>query len=324
MTAPIPDGKLRVAVVGAGVMGANHVRVVSQYNDADLVAVVDTDNEKAEAAARGVRTFESIEDCLPNLDAVVIATPTNHHFDLAMRVIASGKHVLVEKPISSTIEEGAEMVAAATNANVVLAVGHVERCNPAVRALANWTARPIHIQVERTNPFTPRIQDGVIRDLMIHDLDVVSVLADDCELVSVSGVAQQVRNNIEELAVATLGFSNGVTASLTASRLGQHKVREIQVCERDRLLRANLLRQDLEIDRLTQSEYLADDGVRYRQSSVSEVPFIENRREPLVTQFELFVSAIRSHGKPAATGADGLRALKLVLQVEQAVRRFAN
>lgn len=316
------NSSLRVVVVGAGVMGANHIRVVSQSSVGDLVAVVDPVAEKAQKAARGTPTYADLADCLDLADAVIVAAPTTQHFEITMQAIAAKKHVLVEKPIAATTDEAAQMIEAAEAAGVVLAGGHVERCNPAVRTLTSWVEAPVHIRVERTNPFTPRIQDGVILDLMIHDLDVVRTLVGNSEVVSISGVAQQIRGDIEEMASVTLGFDSGVTASLTASRLGQRKVREIEVCEIDRVLRADLLRQDLEIDRLSRSEYLSDDGVRYRESSMTEMPFIENRREPLMTQFELFADATRGSGAPAVSGLEAMKALELARQVEAAVDRY--
>ena len=172
---------VRLAVIGAGVMGANHARLASRTHGVALVAIVDVDEEKRTtlAAAMDVPHTESIDSLIAtkSVDAVVIATPTPFHHPVAAQCIDAGLHVLVEKPIASTVEEGEDLAARAQKAGVVLTVGHVERFNPAVRELLRSVEKPIHLQLDRVGPFTPRVADNVVIDLMIHDLGLARALA---------------------------------------------------------------------------------------------------------------------------------------------------
>lgn len=312
----------KIAVVGAGIMGANHARVARLNQRVELVAVVDEDVERAaRAAAGGARAHQTLSECIDDVDAVVIAVPTASHCELALQAIAAGKHVLVEKPIASTVAEAHEMIAAAEAAGIVLAVGHIERFNPAVVELPKWVSSPVHIRAERINPYSPRILDGVVVDLMIHDLDIVLSLAGDADVVHVEGVAQRYRSDSEDLAVATVGFDNGLTASLTTSRLGQQKIRQVEVTQDDCVVVADLLRQDLVINRMTRSEYLSEEGTRYQQSSVVEIPFLETRGEPLALELEHFTECIERGVTPRVDGRAGARALELALRVTGAIHR---
>ncbi len=312
MTAPI-----RLAVVGAGIMGANHVRVAKAMEGVDLIAVVDQDLERAAlCAGDGVRALSDVEAVLDQIDAAVVAVPTELHFPLASQLIASGKSVLVEKPIALNTDQAQELVDAAEAAGVVLAVGHIERFNAAVVELPRLLQDPIHIRAERISPYSPRISDGVVMDLMIHDLDIVlSLVGPDAEVVSSSATAVKHRSESEDLAIALITFSNGVSASFTASRLGQEKTRTIEIVQSDSVITANLLRQDIMIRRMSRHEYLSDDGVRYRQSSVVEVPFLETRGEPLALEMRHFCDTVRDGGQPRVSGRDGKRALQLAQRV---------
>ena len=220
---------VRMAVIGAGIMGANHARVVKQLQTATLTAVVDQDLERANLVVgpegRGVVDLAEVID---EIDAAVVAVPTKFHHDITLQLLRAGKHVLVEKPIAATEVEAKAMVEAAEELGVVFTVGHIERFNPAVVELSKWIENPVHIRIERINPYSERILDGVVMDLMIHDLDIVLSLADGVEVVDVEGIGHHVRSDSEDLAVVTLRFANGLTASLTTSRLGQQKIRQIE------------------------------------------------------------------------------------------------
>ena len=170
---------LKVAVVGTGIMGSNHVRVMSQLPDVELVAVVDADLDRAKAASlkSGARACASINDLPDDVEAAVVAVPTALHLDTALALVARGINVLVEKPLAATVADAQRIIDAASAAGVVLAVGHVERFNPAVAELTSLVTDPIHISASRISPYSPRISDGVVFDLMIHDIDIVCSLA---------------------------------------------------------------------------------------------------------------------------------------------------
>jgi predicted dehydrogenase len=306
---------LKVAVVGAGVMGTNHARVLSSISDVELVAIVDADTERAAAAARtyGGRAVSHLED-LGEVDAAVVAVPTPAHLSVAKRLIDRGVHVLVEKPLAPSVREAQEICEAARKAGVVLMVGFVERFNPVALELANIISNPLHVETTRISPYSARIGDGVVLDLMIHDLDLVASFIGQ-PLVSTSAILRHDRSSTEDLAVALLQFAGGVTASLTASRIGQQKIRDIRITQSDSVVIADLLKQQIEIHRVDHVEYSSDDGRRYRQTGMVEIPFLEHRGEPLALEIREFLDAVRQRRQPRVTGEDGVRALEMADEI---------
>ena len=315
---------LRIAVVGAGIMGANHARVAHQLPGVELVAVVDSDLERARAAGRnaGAVAVASLDELTIDIDAAVIAVPTRFHFEAARQLIDRGVHVLVEKPIAATVDEAEQIVAAAERAGVVLSVGHIERFNAAVAELPQMLEDPLHIEASRIGTYSSRIADGVILDLMIHDIDIVtSLVGRDVEVTSVGGVARSVRGDTEDVATVTMVFANGVTAAFNTSRLGQQKIRTLEITQQESVITADLVRQDVTINRMSRQEYLSDEGTRYRQSSVVEIPFLETRGEPLALELRHFVECVRTGAAPRVDGRAGVRALELALRATHSVTR---
>lgn len=315
---------LGVTVIGAGIMGANHARVVSQLREARLVSVVDPDVARAEqlVGSSGAIAAATIDEVMDSTDLAVVAVPTALHFELACRIIDAGIAVLVEKPITTTYEEAIALVDRAAGKGVTLAVGHVERFNAAVAELPSLVDDPIHIRAVRVSPYSPRISDGVVHDLMIHDIDIVlSLFGAEVDVVEVGGTGRAVHGPSEDLANAHIALSNGVTAAFETSRLGQQKVRQIEITQRDSVIIADLLRQDVTIHRMSRHEYLADDGVRYRQSSVLEIPFLDQRGEPLLRELEDVVSSVQANRPPRVGGADGARALHVADLISRSLTR---
>lgn len=307
----------RLAIVGAGIMGSNHARLARTHQDARLVAVVDADVSRARAAAgdSGAAVLAEIDELEDIADAVIVATPTHLHVPVGVRLLELGLHVLVEKPIAPSSAEAAEMVAVSERVGRLLMVGHVERFNPAVSQLGDHVTGPLHIEASRINPFTQRISDGVVLDLMIHDLDIVlSLLPIDVEAERISGVARRIKGATEDIAVVCVGFTNGVTAVFNTSRLGQTKIRSIEITQEDAMVTADLLRQTIEIHRMSHHEYVGGEGARYRQSSVVEIPFIDGRGEPLYREQRHFIDCVRNGSIPLVSGHDGTRALQLAEQ----------
>jgi UDP-N-acetylglucosamine 3-dehydrogenase len=306
---------VRLAVIGAGVMGANHARVASRTSGVELVAIVDVDEDKRGklAAATGVRSVATVAEVMGDIDAVVIATPTQFHHSVASQCLDAKLHVLVEKPIASSVAEGEDLAQRAAAAGVVLTVGHIERFNPAVRELMQSANAPIHIELTRVGPFTPRVSDNVVVDLMIHDLDLARAIARS-EVKTLSSILQSTKTAGPDMAIALIEFENGVTASVTASRISQQKLRRIVVTQDDEVLAGDLVRQDVMIHRMQHVEYVSDAGARIRQSGVVEIPFIENRGEPLMEELRAFVAAIHG-GQLTVTAEDGIAALQLAHRV---------
>jgi predicted dehydrogenase len=316
---PTDSGAVRLAVIGSGIMGSNHARVAASLNGVELVAVSDPDRERSEklASAFGATAVTEVSELTGLVDAAVVATPTEFHAPIAHELISAGIDVLVEKPIAPDMDTARRLIDAADDAGRVLMVGHVERFNPAILELDSLLDGVVHIDARRISAYSPRIRDDVVIDLMIHDLDLVSMIAGGAPA-EVMSVIRAPRSPSADIASALIAFDSGITASLTASRVGQNKIRQIEVTQSDNYLVLDLLRQDVTVQRVQQSEYLSDHGRRYRQMGVVEVPFLEHRGEPLALELSHFADCVRTRSQPRVTGADGLRALGLALQVAAA------
>lgn len=306
----------RVAVVGAGVMGTNHARVLSSIPGVDLVGVVDPDKERASAVARFLDTeILEIDQLQGHADAAVLVTPSQTHAELGCRLLNMGLDLLVEKPIATSIEDGQRLIDLATAGDRVLMIGHIERFNAAVLGLDNIIDDPVHIEFTRASPFSARITSDVVLDLMIHDLDLARKLSRAKTFTSVYGVGSVVRSHEIDLASCLLTGDNGVTVTLTASRAGQNKIRLIEITQRKNFVVADLLRQDINVHRVAHSEFTSDGGTRYSQSGVVEIPFLDHRGEPLRVELDAFLKAVRERSRPPVSGEDGLSALELALTV---------
>jgi predicted dehydrogenase len=320
--------QVRLAVVGAGSMGANHIRVAQQLPGVRLVAVVDQDLERARAVAgsANVEVVGTVAELTAEVDAAVVAVPTNAHLPVATELAARGIHLLVEKPLAGSVEEAEALVATARAAGVILAVGHVERFNPAVFELPRLLDAPIHFEASRISPFTARIGDGVIFDLMIHDIDIVcSLVTPGAEVVQVAGVSRAAKGPTEDLASVTMAFSTGETAVFNTSRLGQRKIRTLEITQAESSISVDLLRQDITISRMSQQEYLSEGGAqRFRQSSVVEIPFLETRGEPLARELEHFLDCVRRGLSPMVDGVAGARAVALAQRAAAAVHEASD
>jgi UDP-N-acetylglucosamine 3-dehydrogenase len=308
----------RAAVIGAGMMGRHHVRILAGMPDIELVGVVDDDLARATsmASAHGAAGFASVSE-LPAVDLAVVAVPTSAHRDVALELFRRGVHVLVEKPLAPTPEDAREIIDAAVSAGVVLAVGHVERFNPAVMALARLVEEPLYMQFERLSPYTPRVGDSVVFDLMVHDLDLACMLAGGSPT-SIETAGVRVFSDTLDIATALLRFESGCVANVTSSRATQDKIRRVSVSERERFILADCLRQDVQIRRETTSEFLDDTGGTYRQASVTEIPYLDRRSEPLAAELRDFIEAIRGEHAPSVDGQAGLLAVELASKVETA------
>jgi predicted dehydrogenase len=312
------DGPLRVGVVGVGSMGAHHARVYAGSPDADLVGVADTDWDRATevAAKHGTRALNRAA-LLQAVDAVSVVVPTRFHASIVREALEADVHVLVEKPFVDDPAEGRELIALADRRDLRLQVGHIERFNPAVRALADVLPEMdvLAVDARRLGPPVDRENtDGVVEDLMIHDLDVILSLFD-------AGVDEAFAAGIdgEPHVAATLRLDNGVLGTATASRITHQKIRELAVTGRECRVNVDYLTQSVKIHRHSLPGYVESNGdVRYRSESVVERPQV-NSGEPLRAELESFVSAAKTGSTPEVTGHDGIRAIELVHRIRDAV-----
>lgn len=308
-----------LAVVGAGVMGSNHARVAVGIPDVRLTHVVEADGDRggALAARVGAEHVATVDD-LPAVDLAVVAVPTPLHRPVAEALFSRGAHVLVEKPIAATLDDARAIIEAAERAEKTLAVGHVERFNPAILQLDHLDGEVVHLDIARLSPFSARVPDSVVVDLMIHDLDLARSIVGS-EVRDVRAVGRTIRGETTDLASALLEFENGVTASLTASRLGQNKIRQVNITYVDSFVTVDLLRQDLQVNRVEHTEFVSSEGTRWRQQGTVEIPFLEQQGEPLFLELRDVVGSVESGRPPRVTGEDGLQALALAFEIDAAI-----
>jgi predicted dehydrogenase len=294
-----------VAVIGVGHLGKHHVRLLAQMEAAELVAAVDTQPDRARAAVEGAatRVLTDYRELLGEVDAVTIAVPTEAHRDVAIAFLERGTSVLVEKPMTRTLAEADELVAAAARSGATLAVGHTERYNPAIATVMPFVTTPRFIEVHRLGVFPDRSLDiDVVFDLMIHDLDIILALV-KAEPVSIEAVGVPVLTDKYDIANARLRFATGCIANVTASRISKERVRKIRFFQPDAYVSIDYAEQEVEGYRL-----LRRDGER-PQIQGGRLPV--TREEPLKRELADFLRAVRDKRRPLVSGDDGLRALKL-------------
>ena len=314
-----------MGVIGAGVMGERHCRVCANLPRVELVGIADLNEERGREVAERYETtyFSDYKALLPHLDAVVIAASTPAHYALAAECLERGLHTLVEKPIAETAQQAEHLVRIAERRGLVLQVGHIERFNPAFIELKHVVdgMHLIGINVRRLSPFdTSNTDVDVIRDLMIHDLDLVmDAVGLDFEKLSASG--RSTNTHAVDYATATLSFRNGPTATLTASRVTEQKVRAIEVTAEGAFIEADLLNKSVLVHRRMFPQYLDNHSTtKYRQESLIERIFIPTS-EPLMLELRHFVDCVRMNCPTRVPGTDGLRVLRLAEAVACEVMR---
>lgn len=304
---------MRVAVVGVGHLGKHHARILGAMPGVELVAVVDTNQARAQeiAAANNTQALTDVAGLIGKVDAVSIAVPTERHLEIALPFLKAGVPVLVEKPMARSLEEADLMIAAAAESGVVLAVGQTERFNPAVEAARPMLRDPRFIEVHRLGTFPERSLDiDVVFDLMIHDLDVVASLVDS-EVESVEAVGVPVLTGRVDIANARLRFANGCIANLTASRISRDRVRKIRFFQPAAYVSIDYAAQKVEMYRLVKGE-----GPMPKIDG-GDMP-VQND-EPLKRELQDFVDAVANKRAPKVDGAQGRRALELATRIVAAM-----
>lgn len=303
--------KLRAAVVGVGYLGQFHAEKLAAAPGVELVAVVDADAARARSVAAkfGCAAHDDPRSLAGAVDLVSIAVPTPRHRDVALPFLEAGVHVLVEKPIATTLAEADALIAAAKKGGALLAVGHLQRFNPAFRALFASLGKPLYIECERLAGFKQRgIDVDVVLDLMIHDLDLVLSMAKS-ELAQVSACGFHVLTDSIDLASVRLEFADGCVANLSASRVSQQPVRKLRVFQADGYASADLQAGRLRIVRRDAK----GGGIAEDESSYDD-------RDELRAEILNFVDAARGGRPPLVGGEDGRKALALALEVGRLVR----
>lgn len=338
------SGPLRVAVVGAGAFGRNHLRVYRELQDAghelELVAVVDQDSAVAAKAAAefGIVGFTSVASCLSGigrLDVASICVPTVHHAVAAEPLLAAGVDLLIEKPLAANLVDADRILKLAHVHGRMVQTGHLERFNPAVTAARRHLHRPMFFEAHRLSIFTPRSLDvDVVLDLMIHDLDIVLSLVSS-PVREVRAVGLPVLSNKVDIANVRLEFENGCIANFTASRVSTERVRKLRFFQPHQYLSLDFARQDLLMIDVTAAAGMdpaqlaamaqAVQAAGQHPSaglSLTKVPVEQG--EPLRLEIESFLNAVRTHTTPLVSGEDGRAALALALEINRAIAAHAE
>lgn len=318
------DEKLKVGVVGTGVLGRYHTKIYSEKPDVDLVGVYDLSPKAASAVAHefGTKAYTSIPELAERCDALIIAVPATKHYETAMPLLESGKHLLVEKPIASEVSQAKEMVEAAEKRNLVLAVGHVERFNPAMDFLERHQTKTLFIEAHRLAKYPPprpgQIRRGtevsVVLDLMIHDLDLVLTMVGE-EVEKFDAVGVPILSNTEDIANVRLKFVNGAVANITASRVSAEPMRKFRV---------------FQTDSYTSMDYATKSGVILRKGflGVGKKTLNLDDTNALADEITDFVNAVKETKRtgtlkePRVPGRQGLRALALAVAICDEIKTY--
>jgi predicted dehydrogenase len=335
---------LRIAVIGAGAFGRNHLRVYRELqnsgHDIELVAAIDHDAAVAAKAAAefGIAGFDSIEACLNapgRLDAASICVPTVHHATAAEPLLTTGIDLLIEKPLAPNLADADRILELARTHGRIVQAGHLERFNPAVTAARRHLHRPMFFEAHRLSIFTPRSLDvDVVLDLMIHDLDIVlSLVASPVR--EVRAVGLPVLSNKVDIANVRLEFENGCIANFTASRISTERVRKLRFFQPHQYLSLDFARQDLlMIDvtaaagmdpaQLAAMAQVAQAAGQHPSAGLSLTKVPVETGEPLRLEIESFLNAVRTRTTPLVSGEDGRAALALALEINRAIAAHAE
>jgi predicted dehydrogenase len=299
---------LRVGVVGVGHIGSNHARIYSELPNADLVAILDIDSMRAAeiGGKYGSRVAASLNEFAGMVDAASIATPTSAHFSIARDLLAQGKHLLIEKPITEKTSDARDLAEIAAEKRLVLQVGHVERFNPVLSALEQRLTHPRFIEAHRLSPYPNRSTEiGVVLDLMIHDLEIILHLVNST-VENIDAVGVPVLSRGEDIANARLRFASGCIANITSSRISPERMRKIRVFQEDAYLSL---------------DYQGQSGEIYRRvnGQIAREPVAIEKEEPLRQQLTSFVDCALTGGEPRVSGSHAAAALELAVEITRRI-----
>lgn len=309
--------KLRCGVVGVGYLGRFHAQKYQQIPGAELVGVFDANSSRAQDVANelGTSVFKSIDDFLGKVDAVSIAASTGAHFELSQHFLKNGIHCLVEKPITTASKDGLVLVDLAEKKKLKLQVGHVERFNPAFKAVREKLRKPLFMECHRLAPFKPRsIEVDVVFDLMIHDLDVILSL-DPSEIVNIQAVGVPVLTKFVDIANARIEFASGLVTNVTASRVSLKAERKMRIFQEDQYISVDFGSGSVNLTRKTGNNW--EDG----NIPLDTESWSLEKADALKSEIESFVQSITQNTPCVVTGTDGMRAVELAEKIVAKINR---
>ena len=307
----------KIGVVGAGRMGEYHIGVLSEMPATNLVGFVDNNEERAKTISEryNIPCYGDYKNILSKVDVVVIAVPTSLHYSIGKEFLKAGVHTLLEKPCTDNLQQARELFGIAEKKNVTLHIGHVERFNGAVQELFKIVKDPIYLECRRMGPFADRMKDdGVVLDIMIHDIDIVLSLIQS-DVINVNVIGSSVFSGRDDLINAQIEFENGCIANIIASRVSQNKVRTLEVTQKDSSILLDYTEQEIFVHRQSSSEHqLSGDSLKYKQESLVERIFV-HKDNPLKLELKHFIDCA-ANGSPRKVAVEKeLNSLSIALQI---------
>ncbi len=312
--------KLRIGVVGVGYLGQFHAEKYSRMDDVQLAGIMDTDRQRADEISKiyNTQSFNDYEEFIGKVDAVSIVVPTQHHYQVSKRFLENDIDVMIEKPMTTTIEEADDLIDIAESRGLIIQVGHLERFNPAVVALKNYIMKPMFIESHRLSIFKPRGTDvDVVLDLMIHDIDLIMNFV-EAELKSINAAGIPVVTDHGDIANARLEFSNGCVANVTASRISMKNERKIRLFQKDSYISVDFSSREITIVR------------QNGKATSGAIPGMDINRlcftkgDALEAELISFVHSVKHRIAPEVTGKMGRDALKVALSIIDQIRQTRN
>ena len=311
---------LRIGVVGVGHLGQHHARNYSEMEGCRLVGVADVDRKAATRVAGQMRTqaFFDHKLLLGEIDAVSVVVPTVAHYEVAKEFLDAGVHVMIEKPITSTIEEARALINLAREKNLILQVGHIERFNVAIIKMQEILTNPGFIESHRLGPYDPRVRDvGVVLDLMIHDIDIILQLV-NAPIASIDAVGVSILSPREDIANARIKFANGCTANLTVSRVTPNRMRKIRIFQANTYVSVDYMKQSMEV---YQTVPIPDSAPGEPKSQIVRKRLRLKKEEPLRRELVHFLQCVLEGNQPAVTGEHGHNALDVAIQIVEQIQQ---
>ena len=320
---------LKIGIIGVGHLGQHHVKHLKSIKNAKLIGIFDTNSTQASKIASKFRTtkFDSIYKLINKTDALSIVTPTNTHFSIAKDCLEMGKHVFIEKPITSIIKEANDLIRLANKRKLIIQIGHIERVNPALLALKPYKIKPRFIEIQRLAPYSIRgTEVPVVLDKMIHDIDILlSIINSPIKKIQANGIS--IITDSIDVAHARIKFNNSSVANITSSRIAKEDIRKIKLFQRDLYCTIDLLKcitEVYEINGESKSKIQAPFNYKGEKKVITYSKPKIKKTDPLKVELINFINSINGKESPIVTGEGGRDALELAIKITKLIKRGSN